>query len=346
MLTRAKIVGGMFGLESIARASDAQSLLRPSDLLFVNARSAIHTLIHGIEARAVWLPTFLCESLIQATSVASRRRFYGVDEQLQILNQDWIDDIVSGDLVILVRFFGLPLDNQLVDALQRRGARVLEDASQVFPTLDDSAADFVVYSPRKFVGVPDGGILRCRDRRHPFRTTLAPPPVDWWCQARAASERRREFDESDEANPTLRENWFRLFRESESHSPCGPFAMSDLSRYILETALSPSDIQRRRSDNFRFLADALGDWGLVRRLPPEAAPIGYPIVTDHRESLRAALCEEEIFAPVHWPTPKAVPDQFQHCRRLAARILTLPCDQRLEACDLERVVEVVKRCLH
>jgi dTDP-4-amino-4,6-dideoxygalactose transaminase len=122
--------------------------------------------------------------------------------------------------------------------------------------------------------------------------------------------------------------------------------MSDLSRQILESALSPSDIQCRRSDNFRFLADALGEWGLIRSLPREIAPIGYPIVTDHRDSLRKALCEYEIFAPVHWPTPKAVPEEFHHCRRLAARVLTLPCDQRLDTSDLERIVEVVKRCLH
>lgn len=345
MLTRAKIIGGMFGLEPRITSPTIRSLLRPGDLLFLNARSAIHTLLIELQPPSVWLPTFLCDALIQATRVARHRRFYSVGENLDVQGDDWIDDVAAGDLVILIRYFGLPLDHEVIAALTWRGAMVVEDASQVLASDDDSQATFTLFSPRKFVGVPDGGILRPRDPSWRLQTPLVPPPTDWLRTATAASRLRRRFDE-DEPSPALREKWFRLFRDAESRMPCGPYAMSELSRGILESSLQPFEIQRRRAENFRCLAERLRPWGLLPVHPPCAAPLGYPIVTDHRDRLRRALLEEEIFAPVHWPTPAEVPARFLDCRRLASRILTLPCDQRLDARDLARMVEVVRRCLH
>ena len=90
----------------------------------------------------------------------SSLKYFEVDYNLEITSTEWINQIKPGDLVILIGYFGFPIPPDIARKVKEKGAYLLEDACQAL--LSDHVgtfSDFVLFSPRKFVGVPDGGIL-------------------------------------------------------------------------------------------------------------------------------------------------------------------------------------------
>ena len=263
-------------------------------------------------------------------------RFYEVNYDLAVPSFTWLDQVQQGDLVILINFFGFGCDSACAVQARERGALVLEDASQALLSRNvGQFSDFVVYSPRKFVGVPDGGIL-CINRDAHFRgIDLETPPSGWWLSALSASLLRREFDIHGGTR-----QWFELFQKTEPHSPIGPFAMSELSRVLLLNSFDYPTIVHRRVDNYLTLADKLGSLALFSHLPDQTVPLGFPIRTKERDRIRQALYAHEIYPPVHWMIQGAVPEEYSDSHRVASEIMTLPCDQRYGKHDMDRIAQL------
>ena len=196
----------------------------------------------------------------------------------------------------------------------------------------------MLYSPRKFVGVPDGGILLWRRPAAALGAeSLKPAPFDGWLNSFEAIWLRREQDGGGVRGP-----WFDRFRAAEAAQPCGPFAMSALSRRLLAGGWDLRAAVSARRRNYRRLRDALRPWALFPELPPGVAPLGFPVRLTNRDDVRAALIRERIFPPIHWPIRGVVPEQFAASHRLADSLMTLPCDQRYGAGDMDRIVSVFR----
>ena len=70
-------------------------------------------------------------------------------------------------------------------------------------------SDYVIYSPRKTLGVPDGGILQYKRDHFPEPVELMPTPKEWWLKTLEACIARREFDKFGGDR-----KWYELFRHS------------------------------------------------------------------------------------------------------------------------------------
>lgn len=338
-----EIIGGMFGLQATPDPNaNFPPFLSNRSIYLVNARSGIWFLVERLAPRQVWCPSYLCHTILAAVknSTASTK-FYPVNYDLAIPSFDWLDQVQHGDLVILIDYFGFSSDSACAVQARERGAWVLEDASQALLSGNvGQFSDFVVYSPRKFVGIPDGGIL-CLNCDDPFQgVNFETPPPEWWLSAFLASLLRREFDIHGGTRP-----WFELFQKTEPSSPVGPFAMSELSRVLLQNNFDYSAIAQRRADNYRALADKLGNLALFPYLPEQIIPLGFPIRTQERDRVRQALFAHEIYPPVHWPIQGVVPKEYGDSHKLASEIMTLPCDQRYDGDDMDRVARLVAEVL-
>ncbi|MDH3446366.1 MAG: hypothetical protein OEN50_20780, partial [Deltaproteobacteria bacterium] len=154
-----QVIGGMFALERPAdfRQRAAQEFICSSSVGLANARSGIWLLIKQLKPRCVWMPSYLCESMINPVKLAAGDiRFYEVDYNLNITSTRWLSTVRDKDLVVLVDYFGFPCDAKILENVRNRGAWVLRDASQsLLSKVEPDSADFVLYSPRKFIGVPD-----------------------------------------------------------------------------------------------------------------------------------------------------------------------------------------------
>ena len=207
------IIGGLFGLECALFPQELNPpFLKGQDVFLVNARSGIWLLINLIRPRQVWVPSYLCHTILEAIdSNTSVLRFYNVDSDLKISLNQWASEITSGDLFIFIDYFGFPYDRQIGAYVKEKGAWVLEDASQALLSSHvGDASDFVLFSPRKWTGVVDGGILRFPENFPLTDASLEPPATAWWLKAFSARILRREFDICGGGR-----RWYELFQEAE-----------------------------------------------------------------------------------------------------------------------------------
>lgn len=336
------VIGGLFGMAERRTGSDppAPVFMDPGAEYLANARSALYRAFVACRPSRVWLPSFLCPAVIEAVAaVGAEARFYALGEHLQPVDDLFLGDLQPGDSFVFIDFFGFPGVVDLARQAQERGCIVIEDASQALlssPSL--GTADFVCYSPRKFLGVADGGILRgCADAAVHL-PELAAPPSDWWACARAAAAERAEFDRKGGEN-----QWFKLFQAAERGAPTGNYRMSKMSHKLLLNAFDYKAIAQCRRANFEVLLRRLPVSAFFKELPEGTVPLGFPIMVDDRDNVQRALAKQKIYAPVHWRISEFVPPQFEASHCLGRGILTLPCDQRCNAGDMQRILGALAR---
>jgi hypothetical protein len=342
------LVGGLFGMAEAAGRSRAHArsrhvppFVRDADLLAVNARSAVRVLLEAVRPRSVWLPSYLCDALVAAVGPSSSIRWYPIGEDLRPQALDWLAEVVPKDLVVAIDYFGFRAPPDLLGELRDRGAFVIEDASQALLTGGvGEGVDAAVVSPRKFVGVPDGGLLWLTDPRRHDRSlrlpALVPPPPEWCARARLAASLRADFDRGSGDR-----GWYPIFVEVEATAPVGPYAMSDTARDLIEGAIDFDEVARARRANYATLAALLPSLALLPTLPSDVVPLGFPVRLVDRDRVRASLHDRQIYAPTHWPIDGFVPAAFAASHRLARSILTLPCDQRYGRAEMAAIAAVV-----
>lgn len=338
-----KIIGGMFGLpETVVPALSGKPtdwmFLKDSNLFLANARSGIAILIDRLKPTNVWMPSYLCPTMIEVLDQNKvNLQFYEVDYDLRIPSISWIERIQSGDIVVLIDYFGFPLDANVANLAGKKGGWILEDSCQALLSEHvGQYSDFVLFSPRKFIGVPDGGIVVSRCDTQFDDIELKPPPESWWLKMLEASINRREFDQYGGER-----RWYQLFQATKVNMPCGYYAMSDLSHQLLRTRFDYLDIAKVRIENYSVLVSKLKDIALFPTLPKGTIPMGFPVRYCRRDLIRKKLFQEQIYPPVHWPLGQVLPEEFCGSRRLVNHIMMLPCDQRYDKVDMGRIAQIV-----
>lgn len=336
-----RIMGGMFGFPERLDCGANNRLPFPitNAASLANGRCALLVLIELLKPRRVWLPAYLCPSIIAAVERSGVPiSYFATDYNLQVV-PGALSDVGVGDLVDIIDYFGFPADRALMKQVREAGAWLLEDACQGMLTRGiGSTADFLLFTPRKFVGIPDAGILISNREDVDLRCVrLEPPPTHWWMLTFSAAVLRRDFDLY--GGDRL---WFKQYQALEEDMPLGPYAMSDMSRMLLTSAFDYADISRKRVENYRSLATELPELALHPNLPDEVVPLGFPVRLANRDDVRNVLYASDIYPPVHWPFPGILPAEFTESYRLQRNIMMLPCDQRCGAEDMHRMIELVR----
>lgn len=343
-----KIIGGMFGLPETVEPKVAIDLhqwkfLDDSNLFLANGRSGIMVLIDRLAPASVWMPSYLCPTMIEAVDQKKTNlRFYEVDYNLHISSTDWVDQIQTDDLVVLIDYFGFPLSSKVAGLVKEQGGYVLEDACQaLFSDHTGRYSDFVLFSPRKTIGVPDGGILASCCNVGFDDVELKPALSSWWLKMLEATINRREFDQYGGERC-----WYQLFQETNVTAPCGYFSMSDLSKSLLLNCFDYSQIAQQRIENYSMLLHGLKHIALFDDLPKGTVPIGFPVRHKQRDCIRESLFQKQIYPPVHWAIEGLVPEKFCESHRLADDIMTLLCDQRYFIAEMRNIISIIVEMLN
>ena len=306
--------GGGRGLAGLSRS-----------LAYRSARSAMAAALAAAKPSAVWVPNFICGAVADAV------RTSGIEAKRYPLSS-WFgvpDDVKPdpGDWVICTDYFGL--NSMAIDrAIIRFGAhRVLTDASQSL-YFEARPGSTTVYSPRKFFGIPDGGLLVT-----PFE--VAPPFAsnEGESLARSAHLLYRNVGQ-------IEKGYSRYQAAEASLASCEPVAMSDLTRVLLGSidAESAATVRMR---NYNHLAEYLPLKSMdVPLLPSGAVPLCCPVACHDAESLRSKLTSRHIFTPVYWPDAE-IPDGDCIGLRLRDHTVYLPCDQRYGESEMSYIANIM-----
>ncbi len=313
-------IGGYFDIE-VPRPG---AHLYPDAHRFQSGRAAFGALLEAGRPRRVWLPWYICTSMIDTVrdSGAELLRYaltesFEVDPSLEVGREDWL---------VYVNYFGLQ-DERVAALLQRfpPGQIVIDNAQSFYSAPTGSLA--TLYSPRKFFGVPDGGYLVTR-------LSIASYPRDEHSIDRMAHLLIRAERGAEAGYAAYQNSEQTLERQP-------PRAMSQLTSALL-AGIDYESVRQIRRSNFEQLHAALGASNLLQpRLGSQAVPLCYPYLSDSAE-LRSRLIAQKIFVATYWPESAKDADAPELERKLSRGILPLPCDQRYGPTHVERIVTAIR----
>jgi perosamine synthetase len=154
--------------------STAKLLSHPGLELTFNGRGALLSAFRELRAAGrsrVLLPAYHCPSVVTPALMAGLEPvFYRIDRDLRVDAEDVLrksDDNVAA--IVVIRFFGLPVDLEVLAPVRHRGVQVVEDCSHSFISdqplrlAGDESSEYRIYSFWKIVPSGIGGALLRRD---------------------------------------------------------------------------------------------------------------------------------------------------------------------------------------
>ncbi|MFZ5721735.1 MAG: hypothetical protein ACOY5Y_19950 [Pseudomonadota bacterium] len=304
---------------------------------FVSARAAFMALAALHPQATIWLPAFVCADLAIG-ELLPRTRFYPVRDGFAADLAPVDAGAAPGDVVVLVAYFGWPPGGPCrAFAERRRDLVIVEDRAQALGPGLLSLGGYELYSPRKLLGVADGGILvSAHGASLPSPPGTIPDNEALW---RAPDQRAADPTGADNAH------WHAANQAKEAAMSAHPLAITGRSLAILRR--TPLErLAAPRLANWRRLDTRLRGWSALASDPP-APPLGYVLRLDpeRRRAVRDALHAERIFAAVHWPRIAAPEAAFPREAAWTRELITLPCDHRYGPGEMDRIAGCVEATL-
>lgn len=311
-----------------------------------NARSGLAVLIKALGFNRLWLPTFICDTLLPLGDLI-QIEFYPMEVGLSPNLEFLYDNVGSNDAVLFVDYFGISCRAKVSEIISGRSdVCFIEDASMALSP-GSAIGDWRIFSPRKLVGVPNGGIAFCHNDRWSLPESVEiEPPSDPINVASNLSPLVGRLED-----PNANSTWYPLYRESEAgqcidvNIGISKITLSILSQLSFESMASKTTSNQKHlkgliNGTVSTPLDQMGE--TLFDLYPL---LGLPVLVDNPDATGRLMAAEGIFCPRHW---KDLPAQAQSCevsRDLSRRLLTLPCDYRYSIDDMQRVAESLKKAL-
>lgn len=345
-IKKQKLIGGFFELTLPTHASKKNILnhwgLSTNTVWpFSNARSALSALLFAIKLKKkAWLPAYSCASLVDPFTINHIPiSYYAVGDTLEPDVLQLNSECQAGDIVLGINYFGQAPSKLFRDFTKRRNDLIfIEDCAQTIDTENIAWGDWRLISPRKVIGVADGGFII--PRQSTSRYSPLPPKKqnldmnDWFAFL-------SRFED-----PANNKFWHPINQKYEKKMSINNRGMSRLSFELLKNTDAPSIIKKRKQ-NFIALHKRLFKSAFLQTKTPNFCPFGFPIrlQSNLRDFLKNELIKIGVFSAIHWtllPSPRAA---FKKEHRLSNELLTLPCDQRYNIADMEYIADNVLKIL-
>ncbi len=322
----------------------------------------------------VLAPAYNCGSEISPLVTSGVAvRFYRVDRNARIDVGDIRRRVTERTRAIyVIHYFGWIQDlSSLRGWCQERGLKLVEDCalslfSQGPEGWAGSCADAAIYSLRKFLPVPDGGVLSLRaGAEETFG--LHWPPVKQTVRNCLPLVKRQIIRGIERAGlyAALRRTQLRRRRPQIPTSPPGLpdmpadyyFDVGIANQSISRTSLGllrqfdPEMICTRRRANYAELRDRIQGIGgitcLFEDLPEGVCPMAMPVLVEDRNNLVAKLNAHGIACFAFWEGYHAALDwkPFPEARYLKDHLVTLPVHQAQTSVHIRYIATVLRQVM-
>jgi perosamine synthetase len=326
--------------------------------------AAIRALAKG-EPATVWFPAYFCnEALRFIRHLPVSLRFYDVNPDL---GAAWdglerrIRSAEGSSILVLVHYFGFPNRTDAAAAFCReRSLTLLEDAAHVAARatgIGRGAA--VVFSPRKLLPVPMGGLLSMK----PGLEASLPSPasvshsaeIRRWAVRRLAQRGLTRIGApwhrlAEYRFPTPASTVGALYERARAvtdraYSACSPY----VRRLIASAERELPEIVSKRRERYMQLLERGRDWTaiepLFRELPEGVCPYVFPILVPRNVDRWTAFLRSNGVPASRWPDlPLEVQTSgdFPESSKLASQTVLLPVHQSLTAAQMDRMRRVLE----
>lgn len=323
-------------------------------VLTASGRSAISLILDQISpiCKVALLPSYICQSVIKPFEVAGFELiYYDLDESFAPqLNQFTGDNI---GVFLHMGYFGFQTNENLSEVIRRfksQSVIIVEDVTQTLFNAHkmEIENDFVFGSIRKWFGLPSGGFAAAVNKS--INSTIPEPPTEL-IKLRLRSLNLK-YSYIQNPNSSLKEEYLAGFISAEQmfDEDNGIYRMDSISEQIIR-AVDTNYLINKRVRNFEYLLKKFitmdGIKPIFDSISENTCPFFFPVlVCNDRDRLKARLIENQIYCPIHWPIPEQIKNNISSgMMKLYDSILSIPCDQRYNFSDMERIVCVMKECI-
>lgn len=309
-----KSIGGYFEL-----VCDKKPLYYQDGIYLNICRNALRYIIRALGIKRIHIPFFTCHVVDEAIqSEGCKILKYNLDKNL-LPEQDFPRE----DFIVYNNYFGVLGQN--VETLSQIYPNLIVDNAQAFYSKPNCRA--VIYSPRKFFGLPDGGILRGKD--------IPLLNLQIGTSTSVISHLLKRLESGAEAG-------YEDFVINDSKLDSYPVqSMSKLTRALMGN-IDYEGAKEKRLSNFAFLRQHLKtDFPILMSM--DDVPLVYPLLIENGSELRNKLIRNKIFCARYWP------NVLDNCKvqsleyHLAKNIVSLPIDQRYGEGDMSRIISIINQ---
>lgn len=316
-----KPIGGYFEWEF---PENDDSFPHSDGVLLNSGRHSLEYILRSLGwIRHLWIPYFTCDVVMQPIEcLGISYSFYHINKDLTIADNFVLGE---GEYLIYTNYFGL-MDTYCKELSTLYGSHLILDNAQAFfaPRLEGINA---FYSPRKYVGIPDGGIAYVNKT------------LDIELQNDVSFDRCSHLLKRHDLTPM---DGYNDFKETSHKIAASSLSrMSTLTRRIL-SSLDYDRIKKIRISNFTFLHTHLERFNKLEIPPLESfvCPMVYPFYTQD-PYLRNRLLEQKVFLAIYWPNVLNWVNNDNIEYKLANQILALPIDQRYNEQDMQVILDIL-----
>ena len=286
-------------------------------------RNALAYLIRTRHIRKLWIPKFICNSVIR---VCEREN---VPYALYSIGLDFLPaqelDLGENEWLYFINYYA-QFDNERISQYVRRYKRVIVDQVQSYFQTPVLGVD-TLYTCRKYFGVADGAFLytdATLDEELPQDESFERMRFLLGRFERTASEFYSEYAANNE----------RFATEPVKR-------MSRLTWNLLH-GIDYDRVKEKRTENFSYLHGKFKPVNKLDLVIPDGAFM-YPLYIPDGGRIRKALQKEKIYIPTLWPDvfDICLPDAPEY--DMAMNILPLPVDQRYGQNEMEFIFRRIKK---
>lgn len=291
-------------------------------------RACLEYLIKLRGIRKILLPDYLCDS------VSNLCRRCGIEIKTYSINELFLPedlDNVGESWLYLVDYYGQLTDESIQFYAEQYSKRVILDESQNFFVGQRLGLD-TLYTCRKWFGVSDGAYLYTAhsDRLNAHMPQAKSAQRMGYLLGRFESNASDFFVESKVNNKRFGSERLQTMSALTDNILCG---------------IDYGHVKIARNENYDVVSDALSGINQLRSLRRPAVPFMYPLLVDGAKRIRGSAAKQLVYIPTLWPNVLEDSSAGKVARRYSADILPLPIDQRYDQQDMQRMIEVVRKCI-
>jgi perosamine synthetase len=317
-----------------------------------DALGALPSLINVQVGDPVLLPAYLCGEVVKPFLGRCPVEFYDIGEDLTVDPLEFEQRLkaTKAKLVLIINYFGFlqPYRLELKEICHKYGALLIEDCAHSLLTKESGkTGDISIYSLRKHLPLPDGGgLTMAADRqvaRIKFHSRIRSNTLSLLSSLKSLlrlnSTRLSRAGLSTPLQTTSCADVQPLNNSPRRVLPLSTFAYNGFGNADLGAIYS-----RCRAD-YEFWQKTVSAGKvlrpLFRELPVGVCPLGFPIVTEERTSIKEHFAANGIQLKVYWKLPQVVPFSFKTSHALARQVFTLPTYPDLRPGQREKIVTLL-----
>lgn len=310
-------------------------------------RDALKVVAREFAKSIVLIPALACDSMItpfkkynHEVKYYKLNRDYSIDvEYLSSL----IPDKASPILFLYIDYFGnKALNDYQLNELKINFPNLVFIEDRTHNLFVDNKrqfkSDFTIASLRKWVNIPDGGLL-WTDRKL-MNQEFSEDLNFFESRLKAQCLRNEFFKTGDELTKISYRKVFSTVTDSIDEDLL-PGLMSEYSRELLKQ-IDFTQINETRKKNTSILISELNGFNFVQK-EIGLGDVYVAILIENRDKIQRELASKGIFCTIIWPLSDEQKEICRIAKYTEEHILTIYCDQRYTSEDMKYVAKCIRR---